>query len=457
MKTKTLLALIYLSLFAFAVTPSRADLPPDAQAAVDKGIIAAKQAQDYLLAIRYFQDARKIAPDAPDIYYKLGVAEANISGRELRAICWLEAYLAANPSAPNTVAVKKQIDVLDIKSQSSLSRVIKSVQDSAAQSSDDKQNYLSWVTSLWAESGDITTAMRTANSIQDGKQKAGALESIVEAQAKAGDIVGAQNTANQIWGIGIGDVDVDYKDQALFNIAKTQAEAGDIAGAQKTADLIPDANFECNALEPIAKAQVKAGDIAGAKGTLASVLQNAKTIINWGINNQNIIDSHLRSIAEIQIAMHDFSSAQTTANLMSDANWLKNYVLNEITQASSDNIFPAWVTNQVAIKSVVPIIKVSDWLNKLDDNDQTHDCALNTDPFLDLASYLTSLSSSSGFRAPYDAVEKIVKAQNIIDQMLKQQAKQQAAQNAVKALDDDFEVKKSGDTPHIPPPPPPPN
>ena len=118
MSNHTLLALICLSLFTFAVTPSRADLPPDAQAAVDKGILAAKDAQDYLLAIRYFQDVRKIAPGEPDIYYKLGVAESNIPGRELRAICWLEAYLAVDPTVPNAAAVKKQIDILDVKSQS---------------------------------------------------------------------------------------------------------------------------------------------------------------------------------------------------------------------------------------------------------------------------------------------------------------------------------------------------
>jgi hypothetical protein len=42
--------------------------------------------------------------------------------------------------------------------------------------------------------------------------------------------------------------------------------------------------------------------------------------------------------------------------------------------------------------------------------------------------------------------------------MLKQQAKQQAKQNTVKALDDgEFDVHKSGDTPHYPPPPPPPS
>ena len=166
MKSHILLALIYFSLISFG----RADLPPDAQAAVDKGILAAKDAQDYLLAIRYFQAARKIAPGEPDIYYKLGVAESNIPGRELRAICWLEAYLAVDPTVPNAAAVKKQIDVLDVKSQSRLSKLIKPVQDAANKLSDSndpdssmygaKSRALIEVAALLAETGDVEGALK---------------------------------------------------------------------------------------------------------------------------------------------------------------------------------------------------------------------------------------------------------------------------------------------------------
>jgi hypothetical protein len=45
---------------ALAQTSAPAHLPPAAQEARDKGIIAAK-VPDYLLAIRYFEDARKLA------------------------------------------------------------------------------------------------------------------------------------------------------------------------------------------------------------------------------------------------------------------------------------------------------------------------------------------------------------------------------------------------------------
>jgi hypothetical protein len=52
--------------------------------------------------------------------------------------------------------------------------------------------------------------------------------------------------------------------------------------------------------------------------------------------------------------------------------------------------------------------------------------ALNADPFLDLAGYLKTLPPSDDpqkvFNALYEPAAKLVKAQNVIDQMLKQQA-----------------------------------
>ena len=84
------------------------------QEAINNGIIATK-VPDYLLAVRYFEEARKVAPQSPEIFFNLGLAESKIPGRELRAICWFGAYLTAAPDAPNTAAVKEQMKILFIK------------------------------------------------------------------------------------------------------------------------------------------------------------------------------------------------------------------------------------------------------------------------------------------------------------------------------------------------------
>src|ERR1700720_475136 len=99
------LVLTLAALPGMAQTTAPTPLSPEAQAAVDKGVLAAKQ-QDFLLAVRYFQDARKLAPQAPEIYFDLGLAESKIPGRELRSVAWFGAYLAVSPNAANAAAVK---------------------------------------------------------------------------------------------------------------------------------------------------------------------------------------------------------------------------------------------------------------------------------------------------------------------------------------------------------------
>jgi hypothetical protein len=98
-------------IFVFVIAPNAgwgqaaapAPLPSAAQEVLNKGILAAKL-PDYLLAIRYFEEARKLAPQAPVIFLNLGIAESKMPGRELRAIAWFGAYLSAAPDATNAAA-----------------------------------------------------------------------------------------------------------------------------------------------------------------------------------------------------------------------------------------------------------------------------------------------------------------------------------------------------------------
>ena len=73
-----------------------APLPTGALRAIDQGRTAAKQ-ELWLVAVEYFEQARRSAPLHPEPLYYLGLAEAQIPGRELRAICWLEAFIALAP------------------------------------------------------------------------------------------------------------------------------------------------------------------------------------------------------------------------------------------------------------------------------------------------------------------------------------------------------------------------
>jgi len=464
---------------ALAETSAPAPLPPAAQEALDKGIIAAK-VPDYPLAIRYFEDARKLAPEAPVIYLNLGIAESKMAGRELRAIAWFGAYLAASPDAPNAAAVKEQIAVLDVRNQSNISRLIKSVQEAAGQIPGNMVSNLADVAALWAKAGDIVAAMKVADLC--GEEKDRAFREIAPVQVASGDIAGAQKTADIIQSttykgrvqliiakaqveardvagakatlqsaLATADRSPDYSYDVMGDIAEAQAAIGDIAGAQKTADHIRRPFFKRIAQSAIAKAQVRASDIAGAQKTLTSAQMTA-ALVETG-HYQNIA---LFEIAQAQAAIGDIASAQKSAGPIKSAYYkesaeykiaeaqiksgdiagaLKSMALVEkfdisplqraIAEAKTktgiaaapDLAPPAASDPQPTIR---PVTTASDWLKSLDDG------PLNAEPLLDLAGYLKSLPSSDDPQKVFDGLRatatKIVDAQIVVHQMLKRQA-----------------------------------
>lgn len=413
-----------LPLAGMAQTTAPALLPPEAQEAVHKGVIAAKQ-QDYLLAARFFQDARKLAPDAPEIYYDLGLAESKIPGRELRAIAWFGAYLAASPDTPNAAEVKEQIDVLDVKSQSNIARLLNTLQDMAHAN----KHRLPWVAGWWAESGDMTAALKIVNSLEDQYPKNSGYLYIVLGQARAGDVAGAQESADLI-GNQI------FKTGARGAIAVEQIREGDVAGAEKTfASALITANnirdevvndfqyhYRDEALMYLAQVQAKVGDIKGAQKTVELV------------RNEYYMGEARLAIVTAQRTAGDLAGAQKTIGLMPEG--------SQKQQAQTFN----WERYPTVTQSSKPA--VSDWLKKLDDDDHRNDvfesaigeslfrdrvggvpadyCPLNSEAFLDVAGYLTAQRSDDPielFRVLNTTAEKIIQARNVINKMLRQQAK----------------------------------
>lgn len=447
------IALFSLSTFLQLDTQAQtAAVPAVAQEAFNKGMIAA-ELPNYPLAIRYFEDARRLAPETPAIYFNLGLAESNIPGRELRAIAWFGAYLAADPLAPNAAGVKAEIDALEVKNQSNLLRLISSVEDAANQVPGDKSNYLRGVALLWAQAGDIPTAVRIADRILQLQPKESAQAGIARAQAEAGDIVGALNTAGLIGyavpkthaQIFIADAQIksgdisgaqrtlagaqksaafiqreDFKSLIRSALAGVQAKSGDIAGAQKTADLIRQEYYISLALVEIAKAKLKVGDVASAQNTLLDALRAARAIRQADYQLVKLADFRsdaLKYIAITQARSGDFGRAQTTAELIQDSR-LKNLAQKAIAEAREKPRIAS------APNSHTEPSTVSDWLNKLDDSEEYSDCPLNTGPFLNLAAHLKSLPSSSDPQTVFWGLQgvafKIATAQNAIHKMLRQ-------------------------------------
>lgn len=416
MKINKLLTLACFLLFAlpgFSQTTSAAvaPLPPDAQEAVNKGIVAAKL-PDYPLAIRCFEEARKLSPQSPIIFFYLGLAESKLPGRELRAICWFEAYLAANPTAQNAVAVKDEINTLDIKSHSNLANMIRSLQEMAIQvhqSNPANVTYMDNAIWCWANAGEYAEAKKMVDLIPNGFWKNNELSTIAIFQVKNGDLEGAKETLKLALRT-INQIPAEKdKDLAMDGIAEIQADAGDIAGAKKTTAKVQDPNYKCADLTVIAENQVKAGDIEGAKASLASALTITELIHDTYYKDKSIAQ---RAIVEAQVKADDIPGAQTTADLIQDAD-LKSEALKTIA------------AGHIPVSPGVTIYTADYWLVMLDDTNPNDYCPLNTDPFLDLSTYLKSLLLPSDPQKAFEpfnaATVKIVRANTIINRMMKQQ------------------------------------
>jgi hypothetical protein len=465
---------------ALAQTAAPAPLLPAAQEALNKGIIAAK-VPDYPLAIRFFEDARKLAPAAPVIFMNLGIAESKMPGRELRTIAWFGAYLAASPDAPNAAAVKEQIAVLEVKNQSNVSRLIKTVQDAAIQLSGYKKRDGLWaVGELWTKTGDIAAAVKTADLNEDqdrsyaryaiskaqaedgdiaGAQKTAELvrdavhvvdarSAIAEAQQKSGDIAGVQKTLASAQKSADLIKEKGLKDRAQQTIAKVQASSGDIAGAQKTANLIRNALDKSRTLLAIAINQIESGDIAGAQSTLAAVLKTSELIEVVRANESKLGSSKSevqQDIAYAQLRTGDIAGAQRTVDLIQDA-YYKNGVQGSVATARTEHrVADAPRSTSDPQPPIRPAITVSGWLAELgtDDRGNIYSSNLNDPVFLDLAGHLKSLNSSLKSKVARENLQmeifrrkeaeiifddldatarQMAKAQNSIHQLLKQQA-----------------------------------
>jgi hypothetical protein len=290
-----------------------AELPAATREPFAKGVAAAKQ-QDYPLAIRCFQDARAAAPEAPELLFNLGLAESCLPGRELRSICWLSAYLAAAPSAPNAAAVKTKIQELKVSGKRNAVRVIEAVQRAATElpsSANDLGNDADrrWTDLglLWIDAGDVQTAERLLDRVQEFKFKGQFLLRLAYARWKAGDQAAARTDIAKARGLIEGLEQVDRRNRALKSLVEYCAEQmGDFQDAQRVADRITDPGIKDQAQCAIASCEAGVLDIGAAQQAAARI-----TDLAW------------RGQAQLHIALCqardlDFRGALETARSIQD-------------------------------------------------------------------------------------------------------------------------------------------
>ncbi len=426
--------------FLFMAAKLRADVELDENRAVQNGVTAAKGG-DFLLAIRYFNEARAIAPNDPSIFFDLGRAELNIPGRELRAICWFEAYAAANGGAPDAGSVRSGIEKIHVKSQISLSRLIVLAKRVAASiPSDDefasgrsaRDEARSAIAATQANAGDNEGAMETINLVQNIRSRAWALDSIVDAMIRTGDVAGALKAADMI------DKETsNYYEHAHLDVAKAQTKSGNVADALSTADQIDDNPHKQEAWRYISEIQARNGDIAGAEKTADLIAADGTDEVFWldaqvaivaaqadagdipgASKTADLIDldtgysRHSKSLALVFIA-----TAQAKAGDLPGALATAATAPDDNTSKPTDEDYTA-MAQKPAAKPQEKIDKPAPearWLEVLDGE-------LNAPVFMNLAEQLETEHSDDPQKASdglMDVIRKEVEAQNIVERMLK--------------------------------------
>jgi tetratricopeptide (TPR) repeat protein len=98
--------------YGFILAYDGQDFSPRIAAPLYRGLADA-QGMDFKGAVTNFLDARKVAPDAPQIWLDLGLAESHLDGWELRSIASFQLYLLKVPQASNASAVEQEIGDLE--------------------------------------------------------------------------------------------------------------------------------------------------------------------------------------------------------------------------------------------------------------------------------------------------------------------------------------------------------
>jgi hypothetical protein len=294
-----LLVCVFASSLVLAET-AEAPLHAKAHDAVEKGIAAAKQAQ-WDVAIRFFNEGRQAAPDSAVPLLNLGLAEAQLAGHELRAICWFEAYLAAVPDAANAPAVRQQIASLKLKVSNNVARVIEmlKVLETHIPAGESTKGYASsQIVGLLTANGNLDAAQKSVLQLSETDRDSARGE-MIAALAAAGRIpeaiqVLAQMSPNSYW-----------KQNAYKAICEAQIAAG----------LFADAKILIKELEERDQIEVQlvlaeAEYNAGQRGDAGAVLTNVRGLIEK-ISDVDRRESSLPGLAETEyrIGLHDEADA----------------------------------------------------------------------------------------------------------------------------------------------------
>jgi tetratricopeptide (TPR) repeat protein len=263
-----------LGLLAVTAIPSPAraaaaspPLPAAAQAAVEAGRAADSQ-QDYLAAVGHFQRALAAAPNSAEVLFYLGVEEAKLPGRELRAIAWFASYLALRPDASNASAVRREITRLQQSYRQTLQQLLARLPAViGAANRPDIGPRLRALAADYAAMGEFPSALQTVANLENfPKEQALAYADVARSQAEAGNRDEAQRLLRGALA-NLGRLNDADKDVVRSVVVDRQIEYRDFSGALTTAAALQDVDDRRHKLRSLVDHQIEAVDLLGALGS----------------------------------------------------------------------------------------------------------------------------------------------------------------------------------------------
>jgi hypothetical protein len=219
---------------------------------------------DFPAAIGWFAQFRQQAPDALEPLYYLGAAESRIAGRELRAIAWYGAYLAARPAPANAAVVRAEIGRLRQRAHDTLLQLLGEM-EKAARFAETPGAYLQSVGWSLVDLGDLASARRIAAGLASSEEHQALIYTqIARAQSDAGDLDGALATLRLV------DDKQPSKSDAQTQLANTWS-ARDPAATMRLIGQIADRRTKDRAFYQLGSRQAAARQWPAALATAASI------------------------------------------------------------------------------------------------------------------------------------------------------------------------------------------
>ncbi len=249
---------------AHAQGAPQAERPREAQEALARGFAFAQEKQ-WTLAIRYFRAAQQSAPTDPAILLNLGLANQQLSGRELVAAAWYRAFLAGAPKVRESDEVRRQLTKIEIASETTIQKLLDAAGAVAQHWPDakDQQKIFESLSRARAVAGDVAGAQQLAGRLEPGA--AGwALAEVAAAYVESGNVDLAAQLADGIKA-------ARARAWAQAEVAVARAARGDFVGAHRLAEMIAISHEAAWAYSRIAALQGRAGDGEGATAAAAKV------------------------------------------------------------------------------------------------------------------------------------------------------------------------------------------